>query len=258
MERRGWSIVRIAIVISIVTAIIMAATGASTLRAQTAEFEVATVKANHTGSGAVNFPRLRNGILAAQNVSLSMLLQAAYDLSAARITGPEWLNSDRFDLAGKSPQGVPDGELMPMLQALLRDRFRIAVHRATKKMPVYEMIAAKGGVKMGAFDPARPPVAPRNRGGAVIIGTGTMPELAKMLAAPAGRTVLDRTALVGRYSYVLTFMPLSAQAPGSASDTAPPDFFAAVQQQLGLKLRARKDPVEILIVDHAERIPSEN
>jgi uncharacterized protein (TIGR03435 family) len=69
---------------------------------------------------------------------------------------------------------------------------------------------------------------------------------------------LDKTGLDGRYAYVLTFMPLSAQVAQSASDSAPPDFFAAVQQQLGLKLEPKKDFVEILVVDHAERVPSEN
>jgi uncharacterized protein (TIGR03435 family) len=228
------------------------------LRAQSPEFEVATVKVNRTGSGRSNFPRLINSTLTAENVSLLMLLQAAYDLSASRITGPGWLESDRFDVAGKAPPGVPDSELMPMLQALLKDRFRLAVHRERKDMPVYEMTVAKGGLKMLPFDPARPPVSPRNRGGAVIIGTGTLRELAKMISEPAGRPVLDKTGLDGRYTYVLTFMPLSASAPESVSDSAPPDIFVAVQQQLGLKLEPRKDPVEVLVIDHAERVPSEN
>ena len=70
--------------------------------------------------------------------------------------------------------------------------------------------------------------------------------------------VLDKTGLDGGYTYVLTFMPLSAQAVVSASDSAPPDLFAAVQQQLGLKLEPAKGLVEILVVDHAERVPSEN
>jgi uncharacterized protein (TIGR03435 family) len=74
----------------------------ATLRAQPAEFEVATIKVNQTGSGGSNFPRLKNGTLTAQNVSLLMLLQTAYDLSAPRIVGPNWLDSDRYDVAGKS------------------------------------------------------------------------------------------------------------------------------------------------------------
>ena len=245
-------------ILIVAAATVLTGMGAPVLRAQLPEFEVATVKANRTGSGGSNFPRLTDGRLTARNVSLLMLLQAAYDLSAQRITGPAWLHSDRFDLEGKSPQGVPDSELMPMLQALLKDRFRIAVHRETKEMPVYEMTVAKGGVKMLPYDPERPLVSPPNRGGSAIIGAGTMAQLANMMTAPAGRPVLDKTGLDGRYTYILTFMPLSSPAAESASSSVLPDFFAAVQQQLGLKLEPKKEPIEILVIDHAERVPSEN
>jgi uncharacterized protein (TIGR03435 family) len=229
------------------------------LLAQSPQFEVATIKANQTGSGGSNFPRLKNGTLNAENVSLLMLLQAAYDLSAVRIVGPNWLNSDRYDVAGKSPQGVSDSELMPMLQELLRDRFRVSGHREMKEMPVYEMIVGKDGLKMSAFDPAHPLISPPNRngGGAMIVGSGTMPQLARMMSGPAGRPVLDKTGLSGRYNYILSFTPLSAQADESASDSSP-DLFTAVQQQLGLKLESKKEPIEILVIDHAERAPIGN
>lgn len=254
----GWIVMRMAV--RVVAATILLEVGAPGLLAQSPEFEVATIKVNQTGSGGSNFPRLKNGTLNAENVSLLMLLQAAYDLSALRIVGPNWLDSDRYDVTGKSPQGVSDGELMPMLQALLKDRFRISGHREMKEMTVYEMIVGKDGLKMSVFDPTHPLVSPpnRNRGGAMIVGSGTMPQLAKMMSGPAGRPVLDKTGLSGRYNYILSFTPLSAQAAESASDSAPPDLFTAVQQQLGLKLESKKDPIEILVIDHAERVPAEN
>jgi uncharacterized protein (TIGR03435 family) len=231
----------------------------ATLSAQLPEFEVATIKVNQTGSGGSNFPTLKNGTLNARNVSLLMLLQAAYDLSVLRIVGPNWLDSDRYDLQGKSPQGVPDSEMAPMLQALLKDRFRISSHREMKEMSVYEMIVVKSGIKMSPYDATRPSVWPpnRNRGGAVIVGSGTMPQLAKMLTGSAGRPVLDNTGLDGRYNYLLTFTPLSAKSD-ILSDSAPPDLFAAVEQQLGLKLEPKKDSIEILVIDHAERVPIGN
>jgi len=243
-----------------VVAAILFVVGAARLPAQPAEFEVATIKVNQTGSGSSNFPTLRNGTLNAENVSLLMLLQAAYDLSALRIVGPNWLDSDRYDVAGKSPEGVPDSELMPMLQALLKDRFRISGHREMKEMPVFEMIVAKDGLKMSAYDPTHPPVPPpnRNRGGATIMGSGTMPQLARMLTRTAGRPVLDKTELSGRYNYVLNYTPLSAQAPEGPSESGPPDFFTAVQQQLGLKFESKKESIEILVIDRAERVPAGN
>jgi uncharacterized protein (TIGR03435 family) len=112
----------------------------------------------------------------------------------------------------------------PMTVMVGVDRFWIAVNREMKIMPAYEMMVAKGGLKMLPFDPAHPPVSPHNHGGAAIMGVGTMAELAKMVPAPAGRPVLDKTGLEGRYSYVLSFMPLSASAAESESDSAPPRF----------------------------------
>lgn len=225
-------------------------------RAQSTEFEVASIKANRTGSGGSNLPYLRNGTLTATNVSLLMLLESAYDLSAARIIGRAWLDSDRYDVAGKAPQGIPDTEMMPMLQAMLKDRFRVSVHREIKEMPVYEMVVARDGLKISPFDPEHFPTAPRNLRGGVIMGGGTMEQLAKLIAGPAGKPVVDKTGLDGRYSYVLTYTPLSAQSDNAADPEL--DIFQAVQQQLGLKLEAKKDPIEVLVIDHAERVPSGN
>ena len=134
------------------------------ISAQAQEFEVATVKPNRSGQNGDRRPDLQNGVLTARNVTLHMMLRAAYELHESRIIGPDWLDSDRFDLAGKAPAGVPDTEFMPMLQALLKERFQLAVHRETKEMPVFDMVVAKGGLKIWQFDPARPVVKRQGRG----------------------------------------------------------------------------------------------
>ena len=85
-----------------------------------------------------------------------------------------------------------------------------------------------------------------------------MPELATHLTAAASRPVLDKTGLEGRYGFFLFWTILSADAADAQAGSGPPDFFAAVEQQLGLKLQPNREPVEILIVDHAERVPTEN
>ena len=85
-----------------------------------------------------------------------------------------------------------------------------------------------------------------------------MPQLATHLTAAAGRPVLDKTGLEGRYGFFLLWTQLSAESVDAAAGSGPPDFFAAVEQQLGLKLQPNREPVEILIVDHAERVPTEN
>ena len=238
--------------------VVIVSTG-SALRAQSPAFEVATVKVNRSGSGASNGPRLTNGRLFAENATLKRFLQVAYDLNALQISGPGWLDSDRFDLAAKSPPGVPDSDLMPMLQSLLKERFQLTVHRENKEMPVYDLIVAKEGLKISVFDPSHiPPTPPRNGAASMIIGGMTMSGLANNLTSAAGRPVIDKTGLEERYFCAVTFSPLEAQTNSNATDAAPLDIFAAVQQQLGLKLEPAKALREILVVDHAERIPREN
>jgi bla regulator protein blaR1 len=225
------------------------------IRAQQPAFEVASVKLNRTGSSNSRFPELRNGTLAAENVSLKSLLSVAYGLSRERITGPAWLDSDRFDLAGKAPLGVPNSEMKPMLQALLKDRFKVEVHRESRDMPVYEMVVAKGGLKISLSDPEHPLAMPPKYEGSMLKATGTMSEIADKITPLAGRPVLDKTGLQGRYAFMLIYSQLSA---GAADSSSAPDFFTAVEKQMGLTLEAKKEPIDILIVDHAERVPTAN
>jgi len=228
-----------------------------TAYAQSNAFEVASVKPNRSGSGATLAPGLRNGTLSARNASLKALIRAAYGVSDLQIVGPSWLDADRFDLTGKAPKGVPDDQLMPMLQTLLRDRFHLAVHRETKVMPAFDMVVAKRGLKIAPFDPAHPVTPPAGYSGRLMFGSGTMPELAARLTMGAGKVVLDKTGLGGRYSFmVLNYTPV-ADATNGAVD-APPDFITAAEEQLGLKLVPKSEPVELLVVDRADRTPVEN
>lgn len=229
-------------------------------RAQSPAFEVATAKVNRSGDGRSSFPWLINGRMTAENATLRMILRAAYGLTALQINGPDWLDSDRFDLEAKSPPGVPDSELMPMLQSLLKERFQLTAHRETKEMPVFDMVVAKGGLKIAPFDPAHiPPTPPRNGATSMIIGPMTMAQLAGRITPDAGRPVLDKTGLdATRYFCAATFSPISAQSADSAPESGTPDIFRALEKQLGLKLEPAKEPLEILIVDHAERVPTEN
>jgi uncharacterized protein (TIGR03435 family) len=254
---------RLSVVLFTLIGLVLTGTAGSALWAQSTAFEVATVKIHPAGDNGFSDPALKNGTFTARNVSMRRLLRDAYGLSDLQITGPDWLDSDRYVLVAKSPQGVPDSDLMPMLQALLKERFHLAVHREMKEMPVFDMVVAKGGLKIWLFDAARPvvkPPLPAHVTSAMEASNGvvTMPELATRLTASAGRPVLDKTGLKGRYGFFLLYTTLSAQSDDATAGSGPPDFFAAVEQQLGLRLEPKKEAVEILGVEHAERVPTEN
>jgi uncharacterized protein (TIGR03435 family) len=223
------------------------------------KFEVASINPSSPDSRLILGPALRNGTLKASNVSLKQILAAAYGLAGSRVIGPDWLDKDRFDLLGKSPEGVPDSEIKPMLQALLEERFQLAAHREKSDMPVYDLVVAKGGIKMSVYPASElPSVAAKAPGFPMMRGTATMSQLADMLAATSGRPVLDRTGLSGRYNFLLIYTPVSLQVAGGVPEFAPPDLFTAVQEQLGLKLQPNKETIDVVVIDHIERRPSAN
>jgi uncharacterized protein (TIGR03435 family) len=188
------------------------------------------------------------------------LLAAAYGVSEPRIIGPDWLDKNRFDIMAKSPGGTPDSELKPMFQTLLKERFGLAAHLETRKLPVYYLGVAKGGVKMSVYPaPEHSLVDPNVRcSGGSMRGTSTTSQIAENLARLVGQPILDKTGLSERFNYYLCYAPLSPQTDGNASEFGPPDLFTAVQNQAGLKLESAKDDVEVVVVDHMEQMPTEN
>jgi uncharacterized protein (TIGR03435 family) len=239
------------VILSVAAAVIVLA---PTGRAQSPEFDVASIKVNRTESSSFSF---RNGEVAATGVSLLGLLRTAYGLGTSRIVGPGWLDSDRYDVLAKSQAGASESNLRLMLQNLLKDRFRMSLHWEKREMPVYEMVVAKDGLKIKPFDPAQPMSEMKPTPGAVsMMGLASMTSLAETISGSAGRPVIDKTGLHGQYNYRLNFISLSTQSE-NAADPAP-DFFAAIEQQLGLKLEPKRAQVEVLVIDHAERVPLEN
>lgn len=87
------------------------------------------------------------------------------------------------------------------------------------------------------------------------VGAGTMPQIAQRLSGAAGRTILDKTNLDGTYGFLVIYTPMNVANP---PEGAPPDFFTAVERQLGLKLQPNREPIEVLVVDHADRTPTGN
>jgi uncharacterized protein (TIGR03435 family) len=135
---------------------------------------------------------------------------------------------------------------------LLEDRFKLAVHRETRQLPVFVMTVAKSGSKLRAADPNGEGFLGRRGVRGPLTGRkASMPGLAATLSLVMGRKVLDRTGLTGLYDFTLEY------APDNAVDSELPSLVTALQEQLGLKLESSKGPVEVLVIDHAEK-PTED
>ena len=234
-------------------------------------FEVASIKPDKSGDGRVMFRITPGGRVECSNVSPKVLITMAYDLKPNQLTGgPNWIDSERYDITAKASGPDNPDQLKVMMQTLLADRFKLAIHRETKEMAIFELVAAKNGPKLTPS----PATARQNqrqfmRPGQMELYSATMPQFADHLSRVTGRNVYDRTGITGTYDIKLEWTPdetedgLFKGPPGGGDHpSAPPaetgpSLADALQEKLGLKLQAAKGPVEIVVIDHIERA-SEN
>lgn len=236
------------------------------LAAGAQEFEVVSVKPDKSLLNSSS-THSNLGRYTATNTSLRNLIVEAYGLRDYQVEGPEWLRFERYDVAAKFPEAVPrDREkyraaLQAMLQKMLLDRFKLQTHREQKMITVYGLAVGKNGIKMkevpdgGSHD--------QNSNNTHFQGASVnMAALATFLSRRMDRPVLDMTGLTGYYDFTLDWVPETATPVDGKSeagaDTSGPTITMALQDQLGLKLEARKAPIEILVVDHADKAPTEN
>ncbi|HET9830244.1 MAG TPA: TIGR03435 family protein [Vicinamibacterales bacterium] len=227
-------------------------------------FDVASVKPNTRGGGTTR--RIEPQSLTYLNVRLGEFIEMAYDVHRYQVAGEDWITSpaaDRYDIVAKAAAPASEGELRHMLVQLLADRFHLQLHRETRVSPVYALVVAKGGHKLKEGDGGQQWVSPDPRGG-FRYQNYPLDALALMLSLlrTTGRPVIDRTGLTGRYSFTANLQDLPAGATETDLKRAVVEsettVFAALEQQLGLKLIAERAPVDMLIVDHADRIPTED
>jgi uncharacterized protein (TIGR03435 family) len=190
-----------------------------------------------------------DGRLAYTNVTLADVLEQAYKVQRNQISGPDWLDTDRFDITAKIPAGQRE-QIPQMLQALLADRFAMKLHRGTKELPIYLLTVGKNGPKFKSTETASGTTHNSTRLRSHVDIKGNMALFAEFLSTEVHRPVLDRTGLSGNFDLTLDWTP--DDAPDSIS------IFTALQEQLDLKLDASRGPVELIVVDRAERTPSEN
>jgi uncharacterized protein (TIGR03435 family) len=227
------------------------------------EFDVASVKPNQTDSGHTSIDR-NGGVLRMTNVTLKACISLAYGLTEAQVSGPGWLDSEEYDIVAKAPSGAGENQQPAMLRALLADRFKLALHRDTKEIPIYALVVAKNGAKIKPDESPEQGDGNRSSSRGHLTASGTsMAQLATFLAGPRadlGRPVVDKTGLDDVFSFTLDWTPdsMTSEPNGALRKDAKPPLLTAVQEQLGLKLEGQKAPVEIVVVDRAEKVPTEN
>jgi uncharacterized protein (TIGR03435 family) len=247
-------------------------------------FEVASIKQNRSGEFAGRFGYEPGGQLVVANNAVRNLIRSAYNLQNYQIVGgPDWMNSDRYDVSARAGGDPSQEQLRLMLRRLLIERFKLAARLETRDIPTYALVVARGdrspgpGLRRAAVDCLAitaaaekrgvAPQLPQPQGNRPACGTRSMPgsmmgagvsmsDLARNLAGPANRMVVDKTALSGAWDFDLTFA-LEQPLPNIPGLTPPPadavPLFTALQEQLGLKLEPQTAAVEVLVIDRIER-----
>ena len=218
------------------------------------------------------------GMVDYKNVSVKSVIARAYEMKEYQISGPDWLDTERFDIVAKVAPNTPTGQVHLMLQTLLAERFKLRVHREQKVMPVYAMVVGKSGLKIKPMEGEqegrlRMMMSPAGR---KMSGPATLNTLAGSLAQMLDRPVVDLTELKGTYEIDLEWVPDEREGGGMMAkmkamaeeasrdphgDPAGPNglsLFGALQEKLGLRLETRKSPVDIVVVDSGEKVPTEN
>ncbi len=251
-------------------------------------FEVASIKRNVSGDANSSVRGQPGGRLVVTNNTLYNLIRNAYNTQRFEMVPgekfPSWIDSDRFDINAKGSETATQPQVMQMLQNLLADRFKLVARRETREMPIYALVLARSDGRLGpqlrrsdadcaagaAAVKAGGAPPPPPQGGGVFCGTRAnasggvahvemhgMPleNFVRNLSAQAGRVIVDKTGLTGAFEFQLTFTP-DQPTPGAApSDNA--SLFAAIQEQLGLKLEPQRGPVNVLVIESAEK-PTED
>ena len=265
---------------ALVCAVCVAA-GFSLVRGQEPSFDVASVKVNTSGApiSRMSAPA-GTGRFEVTNAQVRMLILNAYGIPDFQLVGgPSWIDSVRVDVTGIAAPTATRDDISRMTRTLLAERFNLVVHREQREMPVYSLVVARDDGRLGpsmraattdcAAVTAKGGASPQLPSGQLLCTTRmspttinaggmTMARLAQQLSGSVGRVVTDETKLAGTYDLQLSFAPERALPPGAPpADPNLPSIFAALPEQLGLKLDARRGMVDVLVIDRIDQ-PREN
>jgi uncharacterized protein (TIGR03435 family) len=231
--------------------------GVGELRFEAASVRLHTAASPSTGrSGIEETP----GLVRVENLSLHALIASAFGVRTSQIDGPKWLDDVSVDISAKPPSGFNHGQLQPLLRNLLIERFKLATHEESKETPGFALVIAKGGPKL--HEAMQPRGYFTARPGLIEEVRATMPELAGALGRVLGLPVVDKTGLTMAFEIKVEWTPDQMALTGPDEKQGPTEqglsLFAAVQEQLGLRLQVQKVPVDVVFIDHMERVPAEN
>ncbi|HVW09839.1 MAG TPA: TIGR03435 family protein [Bryobacteraceae bacterium] len=248
----------------VIAAALLVAAGLPAALAEPPHFEAATLKQAPppTGNYPITLGLVQGSRFYMTNVTLSDCLKFAYGLvSDDQISGPDWLwsRSDLYDIEAAIPPNPSHELVMQMLQTLLTERMGVVIHHEDKTMKYLALVRGKGELKMAPADTTEE----RNNSGGTGRLTGnraSMGLVTMLLSRLEHQIVVDQTGLTGEYQIRLHWAPGSgvANADSAPPDSTAPSLFAAVQEQLGLKLESRHGLLDSIVVDRAEKIPAEN
>jgi uncharacterized protein (TIGR03435 family) len=252
------------------------------------QFEVATIKIAPPPDGRGMTVSSRGGpgtqdpsLFTCHNWSASDLVSRAFDPARYELSALDWMESARFDMSAKIPEGTTKEQFREMLQNFLAERFKVTYHREKKEVPGYSLVLAKNGPKFkesipipAPEDPGRPakpspmkrgedgyPILPSGRDSTMAVmngyasqrfGNEAIEQLAMHLGFQLHAPVVDATGLKGKYDFTLQWVM------DRMPDDAGPNLLRVVQEQLGLRLESKKTLVDVLVVDHMEKTPGEN
>jgi uncharacterized protein (TIGR03435 family) len=249
-------------------------------------FEVASIKPSDPNPSNPTWVGMSadRALVTYTNITLRDCIRAAYRVRDFQVIGPEWINNSRFEITAKLPAGASPDQIPEMLQVLLVERFKLTLRRDKKEQSVYALTVGKDGPNLKAAEmrtetqsptAAGPDGKPRQAmmfrfspSGVVLTApSANLASFVEVMSRFTDRPVVDMTGLDGQYVLTLTFAPetthglptaglLGPDGTPTSSDPAP-SIFEAVQQY-GLRLEARKAPLEMLTVIHLEKTPTEN
>jgi uncharacterized protein (TIGR03435 family) len=228
-------------------------------------FDVASVRAGQGGRG---MDILHQNILPTpdsltmRSITLTSSLAWAYHVMDYQVTGPDWMQSERYNIVAKSAGAVTEDQLRLMLQALLKERFKVEFHRQTKELPAYVLTVAKGGPKFHESQgEGEINIQPDQKKMSLAVQRASMSHLVKGLYEVFHAPIIDMTGLKGQYDITIDVAKYIGDMQPSTGG-APPDPIALItmglQDALGLKIESKKVSLDLLVVDRAEKVPVEN